>query len=147
MWRGKEGLEGEDFPGKFRETPRPPDPTRTSFAKSHWRGAKVRPYTGPPSPLLTPICVDLALFSLLFTYFKWGENYVKVIANKLVFLCNVFSIFCNVYILAIYRVYFFLLFLNIRYYIKIYEYYFLSLWFVFLCILTGLGVSKRVDRM
>ena len=33
-----EGLEGEDFPGKFRETPRPPDPTRTSFAKSHWRG-------------------------------------------------------------------------------------------------------------
>jgi len=32
--RGKEGLEGEDFPGKFRETPRPPDPTRTSFAKA-----------------------------------------------------------------------------------------------------------------
>ena len=31
--RRKEGLEGEDFPGKFRETPRPPDPTRTSFAK------------------------------------------------------------------------------------------------------------------
>jgi len=28
-----EGLEGEDFPGKFRETPRLPDPTRTSFAK------------------------------------------------------------------------------------------------------------------
>jgi len=32
--RAKEGLEGEDFPGKFRETPRPPDPTRTSFAQS-----------------------------------------------------------------------------------------------------------------
>ena len=29
-----EGLEGEDFPGKFRETPRPPDPTRTSFAQN-----------------------------------------------------------------------------------------------------------------
>ena len=42
-----EGLEGEDFPGKFRETPRPPDPTRTSFAKSHWRGAKLRPFSGP----------------------------------------------------------------------------------------------------
>jgi len=33
-WEGKEGLEGEDFPGKFRETPRPPDPTRTSFAQN-----------------------------------------------------------------------------------------------------------------
>ena len=31
--KGREGLEGEDFPGKFRETTRPPDPTRTSFAK------------------------------------------------------------------------------------------------------------------
>jgi len=31
---GKEGLEGEDFPGKFRETPRPPDPTRTSSAQN-----------------------------------------------------------------------------------------------------------------
>ena len=32
--RGGEGLEGEDFPGKFRETPRPPDPTRTSFTQN-----------------------------------------------------------------------------------------------------------------
>jgi len=32
--RRKEGLEGEAFPGKFRETPRPPDPTRTSFAQN-----------------------------------------------------------------------------------------------------------------
>ena len=32
--KGGEGLEGEDFPGKFRETPRPPDPTRTSFAQN-----------------------------------------------------------------------------------------------------------------
>ena len=32
--RGDEGLEGEDFPGKFRETPRPSDPTRTSFAQN-----------------------------------------------------------------------------------------------------------------
>jgi len=31
-WKREGGLEGEDFPGKFRETPRPPDPTRTSFA-------------------------------------------------------------------------------------------------------------------
>jgi len=31
--RVEKGLRGEDFPGKFRETPRPPDPTRTSFAK------------------------------------------------------------------------------------------------------------------
>jgi len=53
-WKGWEGLEGEDFPGKFRETPRPPDPTRTSFAKNHWRGAKLRPYTGPPPPCLRP---------------------------------------------------------------------------------------------
>ena len=30
--RGWEGLEGEDFPGKFRETSRPPDPTRAAFA-------------------------------------------------------------------------------------------------------------------
>ena len=32
--KGERGLEGEDFPGKFRETPRPPDPTRTSFAQN-----------------------------------------------------------------------------------------------------------------
>jgi len=32
--KGWEGLEGEDFPGKFRETPRPPDPTRTAFAQN-----------------------------------------------------------------------------------------------------------------
>ena len=31
--RVKKGLKGGDFPGKFRETPRSPDPTRTSFAQ------------------------------------------------------------------------------------------------------------------
>ena len=56
---GKEGLEGEDFPGKFRETPRPPDPTRTSFAKIQFLECY------HPSPtLLTPICVEICGLSI-----------------------------------------------------------------------------------
>jgi len=66
--RGGEGLEGEDFPGKFRETPRPPDPTRTSFAKSHWRGAKLRPLPGPPPPCLRPYAWTLNAFYLKNIY-------------------------------------------------------------------------------
>jgi len=46
--RGKEGLAGEDFPGKFRETPRPPDPTRTSFAQNQ-RPPPVRGRSPTPS--------------------------------------------------------------------------------------------------
>ena len=61
----KEGgvrLEREDFPGKFRETPDrqirqgPPSPKtrdRHPFGGDH---------LPPPSPLLTPICVELGLF-------------------------------------------------------------------------------------
>jgi len=45
-----EGLEGEDFPGKFRETPRPPDPTRTSFAKM--KGTATRSGATPSLPYL-----------------------------------------------------------------------------------------------
>jgi len=45
---GKEGLEGEDFPGKFRETPRPPDPTRTSFAPNQ-RPPPIRGRSPTPS--------------------------------------------------------------------------------------------------
>ena len=60
-----EGLEGEDFPGKFRETPRPPDPTRTSFAQNQ-RPPPVRGRSPTPSlPLLTPICVGLGFFNKL----------------------------------------------------------------------------------
>ena len=81
MEKGGEGLEGEDFPGKFRETPRPPDPTRTSFAESHWRGAKLRPFSGPPSPLLTPICVGLGCF--LNKWLLCVKSYVELVAmNK-----------------------------------------------------------------
>jgi len=47
--KGEEGLEGEDFPGKFRETPRSPDPTRTSFAKK----TNLTPFRGrSPTPFL-----------------------------------------------------------------------------------------------
>ena len=62
--RGGEGLEGEDFPGKFRETPRPPDPTRTFFAQNK-RPPPIRGRSPtPPSPLLTPICVGLWFFMI-----------------------------------------------------------------------------------
>ena len=62
--KGGKGLEGEDFPGKFRETPRPPDPTRTSFAKNQ-RPPPVRGRSLPSSPtLLTPICVYFDYFSI-----------------------------------------------------------------------------------
>ena len=43
-----EGLEGEDFPGNFRETPRPPDPTRTSFVQNQ-RPPPVRGRSPTPS--------------------------------------------------------------------------------------------------
>jgi len=46
--RSGEGLEGEDFPGKFRETPRPPDPTRTSFAQKQ-RPPPIRGRSPTPS--------------------------------------------------------------------------------------------------
>jgi len=46
--RGKERLEGEDFPGKFRETPRPPDPTRPSFAQNQ-RPPPIRGRSPTPS--------------------------------------------------------------------------------------------------
>ena len=60
--REGEGLEGEDFPGKFGKPPDrqirqgPPSPKtkdRHPFGGDH---------LPPPSPLLTPICVDLELF-------------------------------------------------------------------------------------
>ena len=53
--KGGEGLEGEDFPGKFRETPRPPDPTRTSFAQNQETATRSGAITYPlPPPCLRP---------------------------------------------------------------------------------------------
>jgi len=49
--KGGEGLEGEDFPGKFRETPRPPDPTRTSFAQNKGTATHSGAITYPSLPL------------------------------------------------------------------------------------------------
>ena len=46
--REEEELEGEDFPGKFRETPRPPNPTRTPFAQNQ-RPPPVRGRSPTPS--------------------------------------------------------------------------------------------------
>jgi len=60
--REGEGLEGEDFPGKFGKPPDrqirqgPPSPKtrdRHPFGGDH---------LPPPSPLLTPICVNSELF-------------------------------------------------------------------------------------
>jgi len=62
------GLEGEDFPGKFRETPRPPDPTRTSFAKrskSHTLSGVIT-YPLPP-PCLRPYAWLGGFFYIIYT--------------------------------------------------------------------------------
>jgi len=63
--RGKEGLEGEDFPGKFGK---PPDrqirqgPLSPKIRDRHPFGGDHLP---PPSPLLTPICAGLVVFLVL----------------------------------------------------------------------------------
>jgi len=63
--RTKEGLEGEDFPGKFGK---PPDrqirqgPLSPKTRDRHPFGGDHLP---PPSPLLTPICVDFFAFLLI----------------------------------------------------------------------------------
>jgi len=49
--KGGKELEGEDFPGKFRETPRPPDPTRTSFTKRSKSYTLSGVITSPSLPL------------------------------------------------------------------------------------------------
>ena len=60
--KGVEGLEGEDFPGKFGK---PPDrqirqgPLSPKSRDRHPFGGDHLP---PPSPLLTPICVSLSVF-------------------------------------------------------------------------------------
>jgi len=63
--KGGKELEGEDFPGKFRETPRPPDATRTSFAKRSKSHTLSGVITCPLPPLLTPICMEGLLFVII----------------------------------------------------------------------------------
>jgi len=62
--KGWEGLEGEDFPGKFRETPRPPDPTRTSFAQNTETATHSGAITYPFLPLAYAHMCGLETFSI-----------------------------------------------------------------------------------
>ena len=63
-----EGLEGEDFPGKFRKTPRPSDPTRISFAQNQ-RPPPIRGRSPTPSlPLAYAHMRGGQWFSFLFMY-------------------------------------------------------------------------------
>ena len=76
---GNEGLEGEDFPGKFRETPRPPDPTRTSFAKN-----PILAGCHPPPYLAYAHMYGVgAFFSILSIVYKWIKNKQYRKCNKL----------------------------------------------------------------
>jgi len=70
--REGEGLEGEDFPGKFRETPRPPDPTRTFFAQNQ-RPPPVRGRSPTPSLPLAYAHMRVTGF-LLYRYYFWGSR-------------------------------------------------------------------------
>ena len=76
--KGGEGLEGEDFPGKFRETPRPPDQTRTSFAQNQ-RPPPVRGRS--PTPSLPLAYAHMGAFA--YFYYFYGIS-VYIVTFKIV---------------------------------------------------------------
>ena len=86
---GKEGLEGEDFPGKFRETPRPPDPTRTSFAQNQ-RPPPIRGRSPTPSlPLAyAHMCGNLDFFALTINLMYKTSKIKSHVNVKFFNVCN-----------------------------------------------------------